>query len=92
MHCKYPADTTYRDIYIIPLHELSPFNQYNRVTSQRFSCTLIRQKFFGVSKFRSTMQFQALQIAFSRSCENQSKTFENQIKCVIARTPCFLRN
>lgn len=41
---------------------------------------------------RPTMQFQALQMAFSLSREKKSKTFENQIKCVIARTPCFLRN
>lgn len=36
------------------------------------------------------MQFQAMQIAYSSSPENQSKTFENHTKCVISRTPFFL--
>lgn len=96
MHCKTTADTTYMDTYMIPLHKINAFKplytlKYNRVTSQWFCCTLIRQNFSCVCKFRPLMQFYALQMAFSRTRENQNKTFKNQIKCVISRTSCFLR-
>lgn len=99
MHCKNTADTTYMDTYMKPLHKINEVNafkplytlKYNRVTSQWFCCTLIRQVVSCVCKFRPLMQFYALQMAFSRTLENQNKTFKNQIKCVISRTSCILR-
>lgn len=47
-------------------------------------------EFLGVSKFRPTVQFQVLQMVSLHSSEDQSKTFENHIECVISRTPCLL--
>lgn len=75
--CKYTTDIIYMDIKH-PTPYFSTISKYNRVTEHWFA--LLSARIF--RKFWPTMQIQTLHMAFSRSRENQSETFEKQIKTV----------